>query len=295
MISIVTAYYNRKNLFIRTLESLNAYSDKIDFEMIAVDDGSKEEERLEDLQTVYPFLKVHRIDHKDKWYSNPCIPFNIGFQLAKGDKIILQNPECYHYNNILKYVNENLCDNTYLSFGCFSLDKENTDDEKLFLDRNNIDRLIKKSDHIVKVDGGLGWYNHSKHRPRAYHFCTAIMAKDLVDLGGFDPRYALGHGFDDDELIFRIRLKKMKIKFVDDIIVLHQNHYIKSISVDEQEVKYLNDRAARNKLIFQSITTRSNVYRANYLEINKCKPEYKISVADLFQKIMLKLARVFKS
>ncbi|KIC63433.1 glycosyltransferase family 2 protein [Chryseobacterium taiwanense] len=295
MISIVTAYYNRKALFIRTLESLNAYSDKIDFEMIVVDDGSKEEERLEDLQPVYPFLKVHRIDQKDKWYSNPCIPFNIGFELAKGDKIILQNPECYHYNNILKYVSENLFDNTYLSFGCFSLDKENTDDNKLFLDRNNIDRVIKQFAHIVKIDGGLGWYNHSKYRPKSYHFCTAIMAKDLVDLGGFDPRYALGHGFDDDDLIFRIRQKGMKIKFVDDTIVLHQNHYTKPISADEQEMKYINGRAERNKLIFQSITSRSKIYRANYLEINKYKPEYQICLTDLFQKIKLKLARAFKS
>lgn len=44
MISIVTAYYNRKKLLIRTLDGLKKYKGKIDFEFIAVDDASEDEE-----------------------------------------------------------------------------------------------------------------------------------------------------------------------------------------------------------------------------------------------------------
>ena len=40
MISIVTAYYNRKRLFLRTLQSISLNYGKIDFEVIVVDDGS---------------------------------------------------------------------------------------------------------------------------------------------------------------------------------------------------------------------------------------------------------------
>lgn len=295
MISIVTAYYNRRALLIRTLDSLKVNNGNVDFEMIVVDDGSNEEERLEDLEKTYSFLRVHRLEPKDKWYSNPCIPFNIGFELAKGDKIILQNPECYHFDNILEYVEKNLKANVYLSFGCFSLDKENTDNDSLFFDRNNIKKILADSAHTVQMDGGLGWYNHSKFRPCSYHFCTAILAKDLVDLGGFDPRYALGHGCDDDDLIFRIRLKKMNIKYVDDTIVLHQNHYIKPISIEEQKVKYLNRAAERNKLIFESITFRTSIYRANYIIINKYKPSYKTNLSDWIKKIRFRLYSLLKS
>ncbi|MDA3616416.1 glycosyltransferase family 2 protein [Polluticaenibacter yanchengensis] len=289
MISIVTAYFNRKKLLIRTLESLKDAYGKVNFEMIVVDDGSKEDERLDDLLSIYPFLKVCRIEPNEKWYSNPCIPFNKGFELAKGDKIILQNPECYHFHNILEYVDQNLKQNEYLSFGCFSLDKESTDSASLVFDRNKIDNLIKSNPNTVTVDGGLGWYNHSKYRPASFHFCTAMMAEDLVDLGGFDPRFALGHGFDDDDLIFRIRLKGMKVIFVDDKIVLHQNHYVKQLSIDQQKVKYINEKAERNKLILETITQRSKTHRANYLSINGLKPKKDFALSDLLRKIKSKL------
>ena len=103
VISIVTAYYNRKSLFIRTLNSIAKTAYK-DFELIAVDDASHEWERIEDQESEFPFLKVIRIEEQDKWYSNPSIPFNIGIAKAKGDIIILQNPECFHTQDILTYT-----------------------------------------------------------------------------------------------------------------------------------------------------------------------------------------------
>lgn len=292
MISIVTAYFNRKKLFIRTLDSLKHNFGKIAFEIIVVDDGSNEEERLEDLQDKYPFMRILRIEPKQKWYMNPCIPFNMGLEIAKGDKIVLQNPECYHFDEILGYIERNLTESKYLSFGCFSLDAENTDDDFLFYNRDNIEELISKTPQVVQVDGGLGWYNHSKFRSKAYHFCTAIMTKDLVDLGGFDPRYAYGHGYDDDDLIFRIRKKGMTVQFIDSLRVLHQNHYTKPLQINEQKVKYLNEKALRNKLIFNSITEKSNLYRANYISINQFAPQIKLGIKDFFRKFYHRISKV---
>ena len=267
MISVVSAYYNRRTLLIRTLNSMHSNYGVINFEFVVVDDGSDEEERLEDLQPIYPFLRVIRLEKSEKWYSNACIPFNRGFEEAKGDKIILQNPECYHFDNVLQYVDQHLKKNDYLSFGCYSLDKENTDDDRLFVDRDYISELMENNAHIVQTDGGLGWYNHSKYRPGSYHFCTALMTSDLVDLGGFDPRYALGHGYDDDEFVFRVQQKRMHIRFLDMIRVLHQNHYVKQVSIDEQKEKYRNKKASRNKSIFDNITKNSVNHRANFIAI----------------------------
>ncbi|QXU41672.1 glycosyltransferase family 2 protein [Pedobacter sp. D749] len=284
MISIITAYYNRRKLFLRTLNSINLNYEKIDFEVIVVDDGSDEHERLEDLQIIFPFLKVIRLEKIDKWYNNPCIPFNLGFKQAKGDKIVIQNPECYHFDDILGYVDKHLKKNDYLSFGCFSLDKKNTDDDTLFFNRDNISSIIENNKYVVQVDGGLGWYNHSKYRPASYHFCTAIMTCDLVDLGGFDPRYAWGHGYDDDELIFRIKQKPLHIKFVDSVRVLHQNHYVNQTNIDEQKVKYLNEKATLNRNIFENVTQKTRFYRANYINVGKYCQIYRPSFIQNLKK-----------
>ena len=72
-----------------------------DFEVIAVDDCSDEDQRIDDLANRFSFLKTHRIQKENKWYNNPCIPFNIGFSLSSGDQIIIQNDECLHYSDIL--------------------------------------------------------------------------------------------------------------------------------------------------------------------------------------------------
>ncbi len=265
MISVVTAYYNRKKLFTRTLKSMLPYYGKIDFEVIVVDDGSDEAERLEDLQTDYPFLRVIRLEKQNKWYKNPCIPFNIGFEAVKGDKIIIQNPECYHFGAILAYVDTHLKENEYLSFGCFSMDKLNTDDDALFFDEKNIAKLIENNNRSFTTDGDLGWYNHSKFRPEAFHFCAAMMSTDLFDLGGFDERYAKGVGYDDDELIWRIKNKKMQIKFIDDQIVLHQNHYIAPDDLVEANKRRF-ESYKRNKLIFEQITKCNSHWKVNYIE-----------------------------
>ncbi|MCT2407872.1 glycosyltransferase [Chryseobacterium antibioticum] len=262
MISIVTAYYNRKELFKRTLESIKLQNYQGNFEVIAVDDGSKEEERLEDLTLKYPFLKVIRLDPDKKWYQNSCIPFNIGFNAAKGDQIILQNPECFHLGNILEYTDKNLKDNIYLSFACFSLDKEVTDNlNEIIKAPERIKQNIQENDHIVTKDGDAGWYNHSTHRPEAYHFCTAITKKDLDSLGGFSELLSLGIAFDDNDFVWRVKRKGMKITFVDSEIILHQNHYSpNSTSYQNRVNKEL--LFEKNRKIFNNIIQK-NGYQAN--------------------------------
>lgn len=53
-ISVVAAYVNRKNLFYQTLKSITKTKHD-DFEVIAVDDGSSPEHRIEDLKLEFPF------------------------------------------------------------------------------------------------------------------------------------------------------------------------------------------------------------------------------------------------
>jgi len=251
-ISIVTAYYNRKKLFINTLKSIikTKYEN---FELVVVDDASDEEHRLEDLISEYPFLKLIRLEKKDKWYVNSCIPFNVGFKHADGDIIIIQNPECFHTSDIISYVAENLNKDDYFSFACYSLNENNT--HKLL---ENID-IIDNFSYVnipMRFTGDDSWYNHSIYRPTEYHFASAIYKEKLNELNGFDERYAHGIDYDDNEFLHRVK-KICNSKIIDDKIVLHQYHYTSPRGPNFME---LNNR---NRNLYFNYTLNENKIKVN--------------------------------
>lgn len=293
-ISIVTSYYNRKNLFIKTLESISRQvnADEISLEVIAVDDGSDANERLEDLQPIFPFLKIIRIEKKDKWYTNSCIPFNVGFTQAQGEIIILQNPECLHFGNIIAYTLNNIKKNTYLSFGCYSLEEEPTDNIDEYLAHpKKLEKLISENNVENTRDGSNSWYNHSVIRSCAYHFCCAILKEDLLDLGGFDPLYANGVAYDDNELLHRIKLKKMNIEIIDNEIVLHQNHYKRKSSYNNPVAlnkKALHKRETlieKNQKLFEEYTLNKKDWKVKGIPIYKVKRPIKFLFNKLLRRI----------
>ncbi|WP_038159338.1 glycosyltransferase [Verrucomicrobium sp. BvORR106] len=259
MISIVTAYYNRRALFLRTLQSLARYGSGHDFEVVAVDDGSRAEERIEDLSLEFPFLRVIRLEPDRKWYCNPCMPFNLAIKEAKGDALVLQNPECLHVGDILSHVRAHLADGVYLSYGCYALSAADTE----ALQRLAPEAVPQWADSLPRLEvaphlvAGEGWYNHSTINPRGFHFCGALTRTDLERLGGFDERYAKGVAYDDDDLVHRIRMAGIGFRFVDEPRVYHQNHYVNPGN------GALCERSLRNEKVFRLLTQPSTACRAN--------------------------------
>jgi glycosyltransferase involved in cell wall biosynthesis len=224
MVSIVTAYHNRKNLFYNTLKTIKNSTIK-DIEVIVVDDCSDDEHRLEDFISEFPFLKIIRLEKEDKWYVNPCVPFNIGFKEAKGKIVIIQNPECLHVGDLLKTTSE-LKNDEYFSFACYSVNQNMTNIlSEIELTQENILSTIDIEPRAISSDGDNGWYNHSYYRPVRYHFACAINKDKLDELGGFDERYAEGIAFDDNELLIRIDRMGLKTKIINNPFVVHQWHY----------------------------------------------------------------------
>lgn len=224
MISIVTPYYNRKRLFIETLKSI-AKSAYKDFEVIAVDDASIEDERIEDLITEFPFLKVIRLEEKDKWYFNSCIPFNIGIAKADGDIIMLQNPECLHVHDVLAYIATAVNNDNYITMSAYSLNKELTENLPSQIDKADFINYFKSLPQQLLRDY-VGWCNHSKFRPCYFHFCVALTKKNMKILGGFDERYADGTGYEDNDFVDRVGKLELKKIINDDVSVIHQWHPI---------------------------------------------------------------------
>jgi GT2 family glycosyltransferase len=250
MISVVMAYFNRRELLINTLKSIERSEFK-DYEIIVVDDGSTE--RIDDLP-----VKVIRLEPENKWYHNSCIPFNIGFKEAKGDVIIIQNPECLHVHDVLSYVDKTICDDNYISMSCYSYNEGMTKylmgsmypDYDSFLDMFN--KLPQQS-----VLNYVGWYNHASYRPVYYHFCSAITRKNLRILGGFDERYANGTGYEDDDLVDRVKRLGLKM-IIPDVTVIHQWHP-KVYNINNQE----HAKMFRLNGMLHKQTKRESYIRAN--------------------------------
>ena len=291
-VSIVASYYNRIEQFTRTLDSINR-SKHDDVEIIMVDDGSVSWHRLESLADKQDNLKVIRVEPEDKWYVNPCIPFNMGLKEATGDVIIIQNPECLHVGDIISNAASRAEEGKYLSYPCYSLDDMATqllpDTPHPSTDWHNLLRipLLPQSMAAIHLStpGSLGWYNHPHHRPSGYHFCAALTKEDLQKLdGGFDERYANGIGFDDDELVRRIKKNDIEIVIDDPSegpYVVHQYHYggesYNSKAVDNMELLRVNQRLfdseADIEITYVTCVTCGNRMDEQVTHCQHCKTE----------------------
>jgi len=256
-ISIVMAYANRKEQLLRTLNSISQTKHK-DYEIIIVDDNSDKEHSLENFKYDKVIIKCL----KERNWENPCIPYNIGFELATGDVIIIQNPECIHYGDVLEHVEYNIKDDNYISYSCFAINKKTTESLSEKISRNEfskLEELIKENSLAVDATDVNGWYNHKTIRNTAFHFCSAITAKNLKLLGGFDERYSTGCNYDDNEFLQRIKRLQLKIEVVEDLkqFVIHQYHNSK-----RKEINNFIILTLKNKQLFEQVTQKETTYIA---------------------------------
>lgn len=257
-ISIVTSYYNRKELLYRTLLSINESKQK-NIEFIVVDDGSDENERIEDFMNEFKFLKVVRIEKKDKWYVNPCIPFNIAINKSVGDIIVIQNPECVHVGDVLTEIVKYLTNENYITLSTYAINENSLENLNNAQKTNTLIEYLNNKPQ--QPSGGSpieGWYNHSKYRPVNYHFCSAITRENMKILNGFDNRYAYGISFDDNEFIERVKRLGLIFKIIDHVSVIHQWHPTNFYNRIDFNILH-----KKNKDIFNNITMKENLITVN--------------------------------
>lgn len=245
MISICMAYKNRRKQLIQTLYSISQTKCE-DYEIIIVDDASSEDHQIIDLAHKNDKIKLIIVKPEIKNWVNPVVAYNAAFREAKGDKIIIQNPECAHVGDVIDYVDKNLKDDNYISFSCLSLPHVLTSkyiDNNFFKkeDISEIKNIASGMGQPARFDGDLGWYNHPNYLPRALHFCNAITAKDLNNVGGFDERFAQGYNYDDNDFANRVMTKVRYLNFVLDPFVVHLHHYMdQSTDLDPNKQNLVN-------------------------------------------------------
>jgi glycosyltransferase involved in cell wall biosynthesis len=261
-ISIVMAYYNRKEQLRSTFESIKK-TEHPNWELIIVDDASDQDHKLGNLFTKSEKkeynIKIFKITKKEKSWINPCIAYNLGIKKATGDIIVLQNPECYHVGDILNFVNYNLEKREWLSFNCygspsFQFNKEilSMKNPKQIYEKINNLEFKHGGNSVVRDDVG-GWLNHWDKHFVAYHYCAAIFKDDLFNYmnGGFNEDFKNAIGTDDDEFIKRLIYNKFSFtisEFTDNNpFVFHQYHKKPSNlnNVDYRTTRHIFNNACR--------------------------------------------------
>lgn len=263
-ISVVMATYNRRQLLINTLKTIEYYNSKRNIEVIVVDDASDKEESITNIPKLFKIpVIIIPIKLKDKNWTCECVPFNIGFGFITGDIVIIQNPENLHVGDIVGYAMNNIRNGIFLSFALYSMNQADTDN----LYKNAIAKGLYSNAEIKKVigkfvgkldkwtDGDTCWYNHSVFQPAGHHLISAITRNDLEDLNGFDERYSQGFAYTDFDLRERMKRKGMITRIIDDPFAIHQRHKLSDYVKMKKEFQ-------RNGEIFTNITLKEKNYRS---------------------------------
>lgn len=216
-VSIVMTTYNRSIQTYFTLQTISKSINK-SVQVIIIDDSKSDLLDMNVLKNTG--LCIYHIKTKNKFWFNPCINYNLGFQFIKGNKIIIQNAEVCHIGDVIDYVDKNLKDNQYFVFDVVSL--PNMKNNLIF---QNSDISFDNFGNFSKLFGD--WYQHHNFYSRQLHFLTAINKQDFDKILGFDYDFCMGSWYDDNELIYRIHssgIKAIDIPYNKEVMGIHQWH-----------------------------------------------------------------------
>lgn len=237
-ISIVMTHFNRISQLEQTLQSFAQYVNIYNFEVVVVDDGSDDVQKLENMMCLYMFASLHIILKKDKTWVNPVIAYNKGFECATGDIIIIQNAEIAHVGDVICSTINNISPNKYLVFSVFNSPTffHNNLLSKMRHTGNEV-KFCKYCDYSLLAQSGIycppkvihkwhGWLSHPIYNRRCFHFLSAVYKKVLTKMGGFDNKFAHGLNYDDDDFIMRMSQSVESIEIVDPSVCygVHQYH-----------------------------------------------------------------------
>ncbi len=281
-VSIVMAYYNRREQLLFTLKTIENSKYK-NIEIIIVDDGSNNEYKLDDVVNKYHFdIKLIRIEPENKKWVNPCIPYNIGIKNATGDIIVLQNPEVCHVGDCIKFIVDNIDDGQYISFNCYGLPNPSHNEmiKKIYNGADDITDIYNNINNRANKAGGNaffnknvgGWLNHHKYHFVAYHYLAAMTRNTMNYIGGgFCELYKNGVCYDDNDFIKQLIYKKIKFLTTifsnDKPFCIHQYH---------KSIKHNKNTWLHNQKIFFKrmneigLSHEVNIHKENFMP----KPKY---------------------
>lgn len=200
-VSVCMCSYQRADLLRATLETIRAQRFP-DLEIVVCEDGD-DGGATHDVCEEFGARYLARRDRPPQPYSNPSIPWNIAIRHARGDVLILQNPECRHVGTDVI--------------------------EKLVEPHHHSTRNAVFASALALQPNGepWQWYCHPRYSARPYFFCGSIRRESVLRVGGFDEDFGRdvgGYGFDDDWFAFCLQMSGVLFTLREDVRVEHQWH-----------------------------------------------------------------------
>lgn len=233
-VSVVIATYDRQDLLRRLLDQLDVQTiDHARYEVIAVDDGSKEDTRqlLADVKTRY----AHRIERQQN--AGPAVARQRGVDLARGKVIVFLDDDMQVKPTFLE---------AHL--------RHHDHDSKVVLGRLRPDAKIAEMPlferfyaRVLKQQGDD--FAAGKEKVRGHNLYTGNVSMPralFVKVGGFDPQF---RALEDEELGIRLEKHGATFDFADDAESVHGS--------DWTSMQKWMDRAKRDG-VFQTKVSRKH-------------------------------------
>lgn len=216
MISVVMAYHQRPEHLKITLDSYKHHYPDIEVEVIVIEDTPNDGGRLCERVLSMSGLpyKHETVDRSGKLFRNPGVLYNQAVDLASHDIIHLTNPENLHHGPILKHCLDYITDDNYIVYACRTLSCQ----------PDTFEIALNDIDSITNWSEANGWYQHTLVYNRLLHFASVINKNLYTKIGGFDPRFDDGTGYEDNDFIMRIKSKNIDVLVFDEPFAGHQAH-----------------------------------------------------------------------
>ena len=254
-ISIVMTSHERSKQVYFTLDTIHKCMHK-DIQVILVDDSVSDPV---DANRLYKYdfnIELIRINRAIKNWGNPCINYNIGFEFVRGGKVIIQNSEVCYIGDILSYINDTIIDNKYYVFDVKASRNHQTNDH-IYMKTLTID--------IYNEDIWDMWYQHYVHRDFHYHFLCAMTRSTFDKIGGFSYDYSFGSGYDDNDLLIKIKQQDIQIINVyHDVFNIGGIHLFHGYNVPDKRAY----DSPQNNILFEKKQKYNEVYHT-YLELSE--------------------------
>jgi hypothetical protein len=234
-----------------------------DVHIVLVDDSDVDKITVEELSKFNLCIDFIEINKNNKFWVNPCINYNIGFQYIKCPIIILQNAEVCHIGDVCDFVVNNVSDEEYLVF-----DVANTES----YDNNEELYNINYSFSDIRMSTEWKWYNHHSNNLKNYHFLSAFSKKTFDEIEGFSYDYFSQGLYDDDDFLLKIKRSNISVKNIKSeekcIMGIHQYHklagqtWVSDVSMNRRifeiksnslEYKEVSENPEILKILFYSI------------------------------------------
>lgn len=201
MISVLMPYWNRPEATKTALAAMARLYPALDMEIIIADDGSPVSLEIE---AIYPWpVRIVELPKKTE-AKNPCFPFNEAAKVACGDVLVITNPEILHTEPVFPQMLESL---GKLGANGYVLAATWCPDEDKWHCHSSLPPLTL---HGIAHPKGSG-----------LHFCAMLTRTLWDEIGGFDPAYRDGAGYDDNDLVMKLAQYGAKFLIRDDLVVTH--------------------------------------------------------------------------